>query len=335
MAGKQDYPTLRVRPYQLLCIVCSLGEDESRPRDARLKEILETIRTHPDLPVAIRCNVDDEFSYQSPGTQGDTPDGAEYNRKRDMDILCRLDLAPGSILPARILFHRLLKAIPSVSRICAYDTVTSEAWRGCPKAGSGCYEKGHEKGIAAIIPPRDEQEMARDKETSLKNMYQADAIKIRPHILLCAVSQYGSDIRPPYKPDNLPEMIQHILKHPDTPITLVRGADWMMCGPCPDRVAERNACVCGAIGSGGLYNEMKDLNVLQALGLTYGATMKAKDMYRLIFERIPKVDGICALAPEIVDLSVWRDACGRTPGFCPTYEKGREMLTKELALADP
>lgn len=326
---------LIVRPYQLLCIVCSLGEDTPDRNDARLTAILEAVRRNPDIPVAVRCNASDVFFYQDPGTQDDTPEGAEYNRKRDLDILQRMDLAPGSILPARILFQRLLKSIPSASGICSYDTITSEAWRGCPRAGSGCYEKGREKGIAAIIPPRGEEGMARDKENSLKDMYQAGTIRIRPHILVCAVSQYGEGTRPPFAPDNLPEMIQHLLKNPDTPITLVPGADWMMCGPCPSRVAELNACVCGAIGSGGLYNEMKDLNVLQALGLTYGATMKAREMYELIFERIPKVAGVCALDHGIADLSVWRDGCGTIPDPCPGYAKGRQLLMEKFAEMQP
>ena len=104
----------------------------------------------------------------------------------------------------------------------------------------------------------------------------------------------------------------------------------MMCGPCPTRVPKLNACVCGPICSGGLYNEMKDLNVLQALGLTYGTTMKAREMYKLIFERIPKTDGICALDSSVADLSVWHDGCGERAPCCPKYQKGREILMKEF-----
>ncbi|MBU0715711.1 MAG: hypothetical protein KJ964_10190 [Verrucomicrobia bacterium] len=333
MKCKSDYATLTVRPYQLLCIVCSLGESDSAQSDPRLKEISERIRANPDMPIALRCNAADEFSYQAVGPRNDTREGMEFNRKRDMDILQRLDLAPGSILPARIILGRLLKAISSVSGICGYATVTSEAWRGCPQARSGRYEKGHTQGINAIIPPRSTEEMKRDKDKSIEDMFTSKAIKIRPHILVCAVAQYGEGVRPPFAPDNLPEMIQHILKHPDTPITLVSGADWMMCGPCPNRVHKLNACVCGNIGSGGLYNEMKDLNVLQVLGLTYGTTMDARSLYKLIFERIPKTGGVCALDSRIAPLSVWRDGCGASPAPCPNYAKGREMLMKELVQA--
>jgi len=324
----QGFPVLAARPYQLLCLVCTLGGGESVPNDAQLRELLDRIRDSPDIPVVLRCNAGDEFAYQDPGPGDDTSEGLEFNRKRDLDILQRLDLAPGSILPARVLLARLLKAISSVSGICAYSTVASEAWRGCPRATSGCYEEGHAKGIEAIIPPRNREVMEEDKKASLQDMLQADAIQIRPHILLCAVAQYGGGTRPPFEPDNLPEMIQHLLRNPETPISLVSGADWMMCAPCPSRVPESNACACGAICSGGLYNEMKDLNVLQALGLTYGTTMVARDMYGLIFERIPHTAGVCALDSSIADISVWRDGCGKALVPCPNYEKGREMLTE-------
>lgn len=327
-----ETPTVTaLRPYQLMCIACVLGEDESGPTAGRLKEALDTIRENPDAPVALRCNAGDVFVYQDSGVAEDTPEGKDYNRKRDLDILEKLDLAPGAILPARILLGRMLKLIPTTDGICAYDRVTSDAWCGCPKAACGYYEKTREAGISAIIPPRDDGEMARDKLESLLAMERAEAVTVRPHILVCAVAQYGGGTRPPFPPDNLPEFLQHILKHPDTPVTLVGGADWMMCAPCPSRVPAMNACVCGQIGSGGLYNELKDLNVLQQLGLTYGATMKARDIYQLIFDRIPSVDGVCALINGLPEGSVWRDGCGAQEKPCPGYAKGREELMQLLA----
>ena len=87
MTCRQDDPVLMVRPYRLLCIVCSLGDDESVPKEARFRELHERIRNIPDMPVALRCNAGDEFSYQDPGLEDDTPEGPEFNRKRDMDIL--------------------------------------------------------------------------------------------------------------------------------------------------------------------------------------------------------------------------------------------------------
>ncbi|MEW6355864.1 MAG: hypothetical protein AB1696_06050 [Planctomycetota bacterium] len=333
MNDEKKYPSLTLRPYLALCVVCSLGEGPSMPQEEKLNDVLRQIRENPDMPVALRCNAGDVYVYQDRGIAEDTPESVEFNRKRDLDILAALDLAPGSVLPARTLFHLVLKTIPTARGICCYDAVTSDAWRGCPRAGSGCYEKGREKGTAAIISPRGEDEMAKEKEKSLAAMYAAEAISIRPHILLCAVCQYGGGTRPPFKPDNLPEFIQHILKNPDTLVALAEGADWMMCAPCPRRVPELNACV-NVLGSGGLSNQKRDLDVLQVLGLCYGSTMKAKDLYRLIFERIPTTREVCRR--QNLPPSVWWDGCGenndRNPRGNENYEKGREMLKKEFEL---
>jgi hypothetical protein len=320
-------PSLDIRPYQLLCLVCSLGEEPAGPKNAALKKILKTVRAHPDIPMTLRCNAGDVYACHDPGVSEDTPEGRDYNIKRDLDVLQALDLAPGSTLPARVVFARLLTRVPSVSGICAYETVTSEAWKGCPRAAGGHYEKGRAKGLAAIIPPPSEEELAKEKAASMKALNSAEEVTVRPHIVVCAVCQYANGVRPPFKPDNLPEMLDIILnKNPDLRITLVRGADWMMCAPCPSRNAELNACVCGKNKSGGLYNEMKDVNVLQRLGLTFGVTMKARELYKLIFEKIPTVAGVCALNNnDLPSYSVWRDSCGdaKRPG---PYEKGREQL---------
>lgn len=324
-----EHPGMTLRPYQVVCAVCSLGEDGSGTTDERTGKILESVRTTPDRPVSLRCNVGEAFGYQDPGPADDTPEGAEYNISRDLEILHKLNLAPGCVLPARVIFNRVLDTIEEVSGICGYRSVSSEAWKGCPKADSGCYERGREKGIEAIIPPRDESEMEADKKESLEAMYQADAKRVRPHILLCAVCQYGGGTRPPFPPDNLPELIQLILREPDALITMAPHADWMMCAPCPSRAAELNACVNNK-GSGGLPNQMRDLRVLRTLGLTYGATLKARDLYKLIFERIPGTLAICRI--DQAKPSIWWTGCGAATADSEGYKKGRELLMAELGL---
>jgi hypothetical protein len=330
---EEQRPPLVLRPYHLLCLICSVGEGDGAATNERLRAIAAAVRDEPDTPVTLRCNAGDVYVYQDPGTDDDTPEGAEFNRKRDLDILQRLDLPPGSTVPARTLLSAVLKTITTVSEVCGYDAVTGEAWRGCPKARSGYYEQGRKLGITAIIPPRSEDEMARDKEESLLAMYAADEVPIRPHILLCAVCQYGSGVRPPYKPDNLPEFIEMILTtKPDVPVRMAKQADWMMCAPCPARVPKLNACV-NVLGSGGLSNEKRDLDVLQKLGLTYGSTVPARELYRLIFERIPTTQDICKREGNHYP-SVWWDGCGEencTKGN-ENYARGRQELAQKLGL---
>ena len=132
--GKEPYPPLVLRPFQALCVVCSTGEGDGAPKDEKLEAIGATVRGNPDIPVTLRCNAGDVYVYQDPGADEDTPEGADFNRKRDLDILQKLDLAPGSTLPARTLFNAVLKTVTTVAGVCSYDAVTSDAWRGCPKA---------------------------------------------------------------------------------------------------------------------------------------------------------------------------------------------------------
>ena len=318
---------LTLRPYQVLCCVCSLGGDHDGAADRGTATILRSVRRNPDLPITLRCNVGDVFAYQDCGTADDTPEGAEFNVRRDLEVLHRLNLVPGCALPARVIFHRLFERIECVAGICGYGPATLGVWEGCPKANSGHYAKGRQKGIGAIIPPRTDQVMREEKMASLAAMGHAESVDIRPHILLCAVCQYGGGVRPPYAEDNLPELVETMLEAPDTLITMARGADWMVCAPCPYRVPGLNACV-NHKGSGGLPNQLRDLRVLQKLGLTYGATLRAGDLFKLIFERISGTLEVCRL--DHASPSVWWDGCGVAAANSERFEQGKRMLMAKL-----
>src|SRR5512137_62474 len=95
-----------VRPYQLACLFCRAGAQTLHPTQERVAALAEAIRQTPDLPLMLRCNLGDLCAYQNCGTVDDTPEGADFNRKRDADLLQWLDLAPGTVLPARLLLKR-------------------------------------------------------------------------------------------------------------------------------------------------------------------------------------------------------------------------------------
>jgi len=330
-----------LRPYQLTCLICRLGENQcatdgqNRFRELNaqpwwqrkhcfLEQVLDTIQRAPDTPVMLRCNATGVFSWQTPGPADDSPEGADYNAKRDLDILRQLDLAPGCMLPARALLYRMQNHLKNGAGICGYDTVTADAWQGCPKSGSGFYERGNKIDIDDIIPMRTDAERAVAKRESMRVVERADAVTIRPHLLLCTVCQYGAGIRPPFDPDNLPELLQMILKNPEIRLTMTPGADWMMCAPCKRRDPATGACenICGL---GGLSNELRDLNTLQLLGLSYGATMKAENMFRLLFERCPTTQAVCT-KNNSEKRSVWWDSCGDRESGADDYARGREEL---------
>lgn len=337
-APKSPKP-LTLRPYQLLCVVCSLGEEGHSPASqyAKCQEVRDAVRRNPDTPITLACHAGALYAYQESGTQDDTPESEEFNRKRDLDVLQILGLAPGCTLPARALFKTLLMGVSTVSGICAYREVTGEAWKGCPKAASGNYERGYDKGIQALAPPRTEEEMAREKKKSLEALQSASVVPVRPHILVCAVCQYGDGLRPPYKEDNLPELLDLILtRNPDIPIRMARGADWMMCAPCPGRNPELNCCT-HVWGSGELDSQKRDLDFLQKMGLKFGSVMKARDLYRLLFERITTTHGIPDICLKYNTMpSVWWDeCCGHLFQANPKakYEKGKRELMAKLKLA--
>ncbi|MDD5597181.1 MAG: hypothetical protein PHV82_04510 [Victivallaceae bacterium] len=317
---------LILRPYQVLCIICSLGKNQAGSN----RKILETLRRDPEMPVALCCNCDDQFKFQNPGTNDDTPEGADYNQKRDFDILLRMDLVPGTILPARIIFKRALKMIKTTSGICGYNTVTADKWRGCPRADSGCYEKIEQIGIDAIFPPLNQQQMCSNKEKSLCQMLKTEPINVRPHILICMIAQYGQGITSGFEKDNLPELLQIMLKSPQKMISLVPGADPMICAPCPSKSSQHDFCTTGIFASGGLYNELKDLNVLQALGLTYHTSIQAGKLLALILQKIPETKGVCAFSGSIPETSLWRERCGLLDGNCAGFDEGRERLMAQL-----
>jgi hypothetical protein len=328
--SKKQKP-LKMRPYQLLCMICSMGEEGKEPvkQYEKCKKILETLRKNPDGPVTLTCRAGAMFDYQDSGTAEDTPESDEFNRLRDINVLQILDLELGCILPARILFRNVLSGISSVSDICSYNTVTGDAWKGCPKAASGNYERGLKKGINALFAPRDEEEMAQEKKKSIEALNSASVVTVRPHILVCAVCQYGDGVRPPFKADNLPEMLEIIIyRNPDLIIKMAPGADWMICAPCATRSPKLNACM----NTGEIVSQQRDLKLLQKLGLKYGSTIKARDLYRLIFERVTTTHGtpdIC-LKPNTMP-SLWCDSCGgNTP--IERYEKGKKELIEKLKL---
>lgn len=304
-----------------MCIVCRVGEGRRDDlEDARLTQVLNCIREHPNIPVRLRLNVDSVYRYQNPGREADTPEGEVFNEKRDLDIIQRLGLVPGATRPANELFYRLFERIPSARGICGYERVTSEAWRGCSRASSGWYEKGHAMGLAAIIPARPAAEKERAKLDSVRAIYTADVLRIRPHHLMCMACFHGGrETLAPIAEDNLFEAITVIQANPEIPVSLVRGC-CMICPPCTRYDPRSNLCVGG--NGMGLRDQKKDLDVLQRLGLQFGDTLPARVLYAKLFDAIHSTRQICGYDDGIVRGWEWT-ICGGPDG-AEGYRKARE-----------
>jgi hypothetical protein len=310
----------KVRPYQLMCVFCKTeGGFTDTAEDKKLKKIKDAISANPDMPITLVCNVASNFSYQNPGIEDDTPEGELYNKKRDIDILQRMGLVPGTTMPARSLLQKLLKSIESSLGICGYGNMDSKIWEGCKLANTGNYEKAHKKGISLIVSERSEKECLDAKEPSVREMYSAKILLIRPHHLMCmACFSGGPRGGAPIQEDNLFEAIDIIRKNPEIPVKLIEGP-CMVCSPCKVYLPEKNICVGGS--SMALRDEKKDLDVLQKLGLKYGDVLSGKELYQKLFTKIKSTKEICGFGDGIARSYEWT-GCGMD-GY-PVYEKVRK-----------
>lgn len=304
---------LSVKAHELMCVLCWLGGAEA---DAQIDEIVQEVRKNPSVPIRVECDAaESPYRYAGASSEAEPVD-----RKRDMDVLQRLGFVPGSVRPALELFERLLKAIETTAGICLYDEETSPAWRSCPQAQAGHYEKARAQGIAAVIPKRSAEEKARVKRESVAEMYAADTLRIRPHHLLCMTCFHrGRETLTPIEEDNLCEAIDIIRKNPDVPVTLVRGC-CMICPPCSSYHAESGLCLGG--NGRALRDEKKDLDVLQKLGLSFDDTLPAHELLTRLFDRIRSTRDVCGYGDGVVRGPEWT-ICGGPDGS-EGYIKGRK-----------
>ena len=313
------FPAMEIRPYHPMEIISRIGEGRGDDLgDARLNHILRTVRRNPALPLVLRCNVASCYSFQNPGVGEDTPEGALFNLRRDLKILQLLGLAPGAVRPAIDLFEHVLEAIPSAQGIFWFAESTGEAWRGTPRAACH-YEEGRALGIAAIIPGRSQEEMEQAKAASTRRLSEADTLDIRPHHLMCMTCFHGGkETLAPIAADNLFEAIDRVQKNPDIPVRLVCGP-CMICPPCPHLRPEEDHCI-GGHGMA-LRDELKDLEVLQRLGMQYDDTMPARKLLGLLYERVPSAKDVCGYGDGVVRSREWSICGGEAVN--ERYEKGR------------
>ena len=316
----REYNSLDVRPYELMHIVSRIGEGRIDDLgDERLTFLLRAVRDDPARPLTLRCNVSTAYGYQNPGPELDTPEGTLFSVRRDLRILQRMGLVPGDTRPAIEVFRRLLENVESGRGILWFEEETSGAWAGEPR--ERCfYEEGRALGEEAILGARSAEEMACAKEASVQEMYEAQVLRIRPHHLMCMSCFYGGhEELAPIEEDNLFEAIDIVQRHPEIPVELVRGP-CMICPPCHGYDPAHDRCTAG-IGMA-LRDELKDLDVLQRLGLEYGARLPARLLFARLYERIPSTRMICGHGDGVYRGPEWR-VCGGPDGDA-RYVKARE-----------
>ena len=310
---------ITMRAHQLLSTVCVLGGAECPLLDKKkATDILSTVGGDPTVTIRLVSTADEipHYSQLRPEDYAAMDKQEVFNRKRDLDVLQRLGLVPGSIRRAHYLYPLLFERIETPDGICAYDT---PGWEGCPKARSGAYESVRDKGWKAVVYYRTDEERQDYRRRSVERINSDDRLFIRPHHMMCLSCWYGSTGGGEPRPnDTIYEIFQRIRRDPDLPLTLVEGC-CMACDCCDGFHPETGRCVhaCGLI-----RDYKKDLDVFQKLGLMPGDTIKARDFVALLYERIPSTRDVCGYGDGIVRSEEWR-ICGGPDGS-EGYAKARE-----------
>ena len=313
--------TVTIRAHQLLSFVCILGGAKCPLMEQpEARQVLQKLGTDPSTAIRLMSNADEVPHYTALGSEARTSADSQevLNRKRELDVLQRLGLAPGDTRRARYLYELLFERIASPRGICAHDT---PGWAGCPLAKNGAYERVRAQGWSAVVHARTEKECEQYRRRNVERINSTDRLFVRPHHLMCLSCWYaGGQNQSPRPSDTLCEIWQRIRREPDVPITLVEGT-CMACDGCDGFHPANGRCVhsCGLI-----RDYKKDLDVFQKLGLMPGATMKARELFALLFQRILSAREICGYGDGIVRSEEWK-ICGEpegNPGYAATRQTG-------------
>ena len=315
-------PAITIQPRHLLSLVCIAGGNNCPLIDIkRARQILEKIKIDPTVTIRLETHADriprfnklDQDKLANP----DTDD--VFNRKRDLDVLQRLGLVPGDTRRARYLFELLFNRIETTLNICSYGT---KGWEGCDLSQNGVYEKVRDQGWQSIVYLRSVKERDEYRQRNIEDIKSADRLFVRPHHLMCLSCDYngGQGMQQPRSNDTLYEIWERVRSEPDIPITLVEGT-CMACDCCDGFHPANGRCVhsCGLI-----RDYKKDLDVFQKTGLMPGATLKAKDIFDLLFEKVTSTREICGYGDGIVRSEEWKICSSPegNPGYANTRLTG-------------
>jgi hypothetical protein len=142
VAAIREATELAIRPHHLLCLSCfhrgRRAADIAPIEEDNLAEAIQAMQARPAIPVRLVrgcCMICPPCSRFEPSTNrclgGSSM--ALRDQKKDLDVLCRLDLDFGDVLPARDLLRRLYRSVRSTTEICGNGDgiVRSPEWSVC------------------------------------------------------------------------------------------------------------------------------------------------------------------------------------------------------------
>lgn len=326
--SKPEAKPFAVQAHHLVCAVCVRGGCESPPCGRkRIDALLEVLWSYPHVPLRIEADLDvvrghyfDAYESREParlpaGFQSRSD--AYGERRKDLEVCRLLGIYPNTVLPAFHAYSILFSRLRTLQGFCRGLTADTTVWPECPCADQGGYERiagapvaglkeqnlrGEElagQGMWALLRPRTRAEMAEAKRASAAGIARAERLYIRPNHLLCILCTRKTQA--PLPEDNLIELRRRMEENPDIPVTLTEGC-CMVCDPC--NIYHPGEHLCYAAHP---KNVLRDLRLLEILGLKPGTTLPARDLYRLVFERVRTLKDVCG----------WGDGSNTTPFWAP------------------
>jgi hypothetical protein len=138
-------------------------------------------------------------------------------------------------------------------------------------------------------------------------------LSVRPYQLLCTVCRLGSGGKDAYShPERLDQILAAVRNDPNVPVTLRCNVDTVYSYQNPGREFDTP--------EGELFNDKRDLDIVQRLGLVPGDTRPALEMFNRLFKDIPSCRGICGY--DQVTSAEWRGCRLAASG---NYERGHAM----------
>jgi hypothetical protein len=270
------------------------------------QEVLKLVKTDPAATIRLTSDADrvPHYSQLSAEDYRQLDREGVLNRKRDLDVLQRLGLSPGDTRRARYLYELLLQQVESPVGICAHDT---PGWEGCPLARSGAFESIRDKGWREIVFDRPEEDKAEGRRRSVERIRNDPVLQVRPHHLMCMScwlgGTEGEDAR---GNDTLDEIWRRIRRDPEVKIMLVEG-NCEACHCCDGFDPVSTRCV----HAGGLLRDYKkDLDVFQRLGMMPGDTMNARELLKLIYEKVASTTEVCGYGTGQATSREWNVCSG-------------------------
>jgi len=333
-----DAGPLDVRGHWLACAACFRGGCRRPPPGrAVIQRLLAFMWAYPFAPLRILADADVTRAHYLDAHEGRRPGGLPRDfrarrddyvwRRRDLEVCRILGIMPNTEMPAYHAYRWLFERQPTLEGLCRTGAPRSAGWPQCPHARRGYYERIagqsrvgnlHEqfllgerlagRGLWAMVRPRGREAMQRDKDRSARFILAgARRLYIRPGHLLCVLCNVHADPgRGPLAEDNLVELYRRMVREPDIPVTLTEGCD-MVCDACNVYHPGEHLCYHAHFKSA-----LRDLVVLEKLGLRPGATLPARRLYRRIYERLGSLAEVCGWRPG--NVAPWFAPCNPGKG---------------------